>query len=313
MTRRCLACCGELAAGEKDFHWTCARRFFGTSRVPALPYSRAQLGDLAKQVVRSRTAIAGVQPKLSLALEKAASREPRLTIVGLWGKFILKPQTERFAELPQNEACTMRLAEIAGLKTVPYSLMRFEDGELCYVSRRIDRTARGEKIPMEDFCQILGRVSADKYKSSCERIAEGIARFSAFPGYDAGVFAELLLFSWLTGNSDMHLKNFSLYSPNEEARLAPAYDLLNVALAMPTDKDELALPLRGKRRNLTRNDFRTAFGGFGIAERALRNLFEKFEAVLPRWESAVEASFLSAPARERYREIVAERAARLFG
>lgn len=311
--KRCLFCYLPLAAGERDFHEKCAKKFFGSACVPALPYTRAKIGDLARRIIRSQTTIAGVQPKLSLSLEKAATRDARLTIVGLWGKFILKPQTQRFSELPENEDCTMHLAEISGIKTVPHSLIRFSDGELCYISRRIDRAARGGKIPMEDFCQISGRVSADKYKSSYEKIARGLARFSAFPGFDVAVLAEIVLFSWLTGNSDMHLKNFSLVaSADGELRLAPAYDLLNVALAMPNDRDELALTLHGKTRNLTRNDFEAAFADFRIPARAVRNIFEKFEAAVPAWKDFVEISFLSGQARERCAEIISARASRLF-
>lgn len=309
---RCLCCQKPLENGETDFHAACAKRFFGSVCVPALPYTREALGDLAKQIVRAQTTIAGVQPKLSLALEKATTPHARLTIVGLWGKFILKPQTPRFPELPENEACTMHLANAAGIRTVPHSLIRFADGELCYISRRIDRGPRGKKIPMEDFCQILGRLSADKYKSSYEKIAHGIRTHSAFPGFDVVNFAEVVLFSWLTGNSDMHLKNFSLFAPSGTLRLAPAYDLLNVNLALPNDKNELALTLRGKTRRLTRNDFKIAFTSFGLNEKAVENIFDRFRACVPAWEKIIEQSFLSPVAQERYRALLRTRTQSFF-
>lgn len=220
--------------------------------MPILPYTRANIKELAKEIVTSSTTVPGVQAKLSLELARGHNGEPqRFTIVGLWGRFILKPQTDRFACLPENEDLTMHMAEAAGIKTVPHSLIRFADGELCYITRRIDRTRTGGKIAMEDMCQLSERLTEDKYKGSYERISKLIRRYSAAPLLDIVNFWEIVLFSWLTGNADMHLKNFSLYRPVDRYMLAPAYDLLSTALAIAEDEEELALTLNGKRNGLS--------------------------------------------------------------
>jgi serine/threonine-protein kinase HipA len=162
---KCLYCYKELNEVEKDFHKGCSKKMFGTPSVPELPYTRENLTDLAKQVIRSQTTLTGVQAKLSLDINKGNINEPdRFTIVGLWGRYILKPQTDRFAHLPELEDLTMHLAELAKLQVVPHSLIRFADGELCYITRRIDRTTFGDKLPMEDMCQLTERLTEHKYK-----------------------------------------------------------------------------------------------------------------------------------------------------
>ena len=210
---KCLYYYKELNEGEKDFHKVCSKKMFGTPSVPELPYTRENLTDLAKQVIRSQTTLTGVQAKLSLDINKGGRNETdRFTIVGLWGRYILKPQTDRFAHLPELEDLTMHLAELSKMQVVPHSLIRFADGELCYITRRIDRTATGDKLPMEDMCQLTERLTEHKYKGSYEQIAKAIQRFSSVPKLDMVNYWEQVVFSWITGNADMHLKNFSLYS-----------------------------------------------------------------------------------------------------
>lgn len=162
---KCLYCYKELGPGEVDYHKSCCRKFFGTTTVPSLEYTRAQMDELAAQVIKSQTTLTGVQPKLSLNLDKHKDSQ-KLTIVGLWGSYIFKPQTERFAMLPENEDLTMHLAEIAKLKVVPHTLIRMKDGSIGYLTRRIDRKADGEKIAMEDMCQLTERQTEHKYRSS---------------------------------------------------------------------------------------------------------------------------------------------------
>ncbi len=179
---KCLYCYKELNEGEKDFHKACSKKMFGTPNVPELPYTRKNLTDLAKQVICSQTTLTGAQAKLSLDINKGSKNEvERFTIVGLWGRYILKPQTDRFAHLPELEDLTMHLAELTKIQVVTHSLIRFSDGELCYIIRRIDRTAKGAKLPMEDICQLTERLTEYKYKGSYEQIAKAIQRFSAVP------------------------------------------------------------------------------------------------------------------------------------
>ena len=266
---KCLYCYKELEPGEVDFHKSCCRKFFGTTTVPALDYTREEMDELAAQVIKSQTTLTGVQPKLSLNLDKHKDSQ-KLTIVGLWGGYIFKPQTERFAMLPENEDLTMHLAEIAKLKTVPHTLIRMKDDSIGYLTKRIDRTKKGDKIAMEDMCQLTERQTEHKYRSSYEQIGKAIRKYSTYPQLDMVDFLELVYFSWLTGNNDMHLKNFSLYSPAGEPVLAPAYDLLSAAISNPADDEELALNLNGKKKNLMDSDFVAAFRTCGVPEIVFR-------------------------------------------
>lgn len=196
----------------------------------------------------------------------------------------------------------MHLAEAAGIKTVPHSLIRFADGEFCYITRRIDRSKKGNKIAMEDMCQLSERLTEDKYKSSYERIAKLIRRYSAAPLLDIVNFWEIVVFSWLTGNADMHLKNFSLYRPNDNYILAPAYDLLSTALAMPEDDEELALTLNGKKKRIKRDDFEKAMSKSGMDEKAITNLFDRFSKAVPKWYEIIKDSFLPIEMQNAYRD-----------
>lgn len=300
-----------MREGEKDFHPACARRFFGTQGVPALTYTRADMDALAKEVIATQTTLTGVQPKISLhVLNHEGSK--RLTVVGLWGGYIFKPQTEDYPHLPEVEDLTMHLAEQSKINVVPHSLIRLADGELGYITRRIDRLTDETKVAMEDMCQLSERPTEYKYKSSYEQVAKVIARYSATPVLDLMRYYELLLFCWLTGNNDMHLKNFSLYRPtNTGYVLTPAYDLLNVAIVNPKDTEELALTLNGKKRKLTRTDFEKAMLGSGINGKVISNIFRKFLRVYPSWESTIRTSFLPQDLQNAYWALVQERINRL--
>ncbi len=224
--KRCLCCYRPLKPGEIDYHPSCAKKFFGKKDAPELPYTRKDINKLAQVVVENRTTVTGVQAKLSMDIEHdSTGHSQRLTIVGVMGRFILKPQTEQFICLPEMEDLTMHLAEIAKIPTVPHALIRFKDGELNYITRRIDRTPAGKKLPMEDMCQLGGRLTEQKYQGSYEMIARIIEKYSSAPGLDIVNFWEQVLFSWIVGNADMHLKNFSLYSKTKgKYMLTPTYD-----------------------------------------------------------------------------------------
>ncbi len=306
---KCLVCYRELEEGQKDFHPSCAKRFFGKAEAPILPYSRDNINDLAKQSVLSRTAVTGVQSKLSMDVNKGGKDEPdRLTIVGLWGRYILKPKSDEFPWLPEVEDLTMHLAEIGRISVVPHTLIRFSDGELAYMTRRIDRDSRGKKYLMEDMCQISGRVTADKYKSSYENIAKMIKRYSSAPMLDLVNFWEVVVFSWITGNSDMHLKNFSLISQTPgNYVLSQAYDLLNVHLIFPEDDEELALTLDGKKKRIDRKSFERAMASSGLEKKVVENIFNKFKSVARQWYDFIDISFLPSQLKEKYKEEIAGR------
>lgn len=309
---KCLHCYKPLSDGEVDYHKGCARRIFESAIVPVLPYTRANIKELAREIVAASTTVTGVQAKLSLDVSRGkAGDAQRFTIVGLWGKYILKPQTDRFANLPENEDLTMHMAEATGIKTVPHSLIRFADGELCYITRRIDRTRQGGKIAMEDMCQLSERLTEDKYKGSYERIAKLIRQHSAAPLLDVVNFWEVVVFSWLTGNADMHLKNFSLYRPADNYMLAPAYDLLSTALAMPEDDEELALTLNGKKKRIRRNDFEKAMLENGMKDNTIAKLFDRFSKSVPKWHGLINESFLPKALQKAYHDKIDIMARRL--
>ncbi len=307
---KCLFCYKPLAGGEKDFHAACAKSFFGMPGPPSLDYTTEQLDELAFQIIKDKTSLTGVQPKLSLHLTQHEGSQ-RLTIVGLWGAFICKPQTAQYEQMPEVEDVTMHLAEVAHIKVVSHSLMRMADGKLCYLTRRVDRTSNGEKIPMEDMCQLTERQTEYKYHSSYERIAKAIELYSHEPKLDLVNYFELLLFSWLTGNNDMHLKNFSLYAPDGTYCLAPAYDLINATIVNPKDDEELALTLNGRKRNIKRADFLLAAHTMGITETVVNRLIAKYERLFPQFETTILASFLTDELKEQYINLLRERLSRL--
>ena len=307
---KCLFCYKEMDEGMNDFHPACARKFFGQSETPKLEYAREELDGLAAQIIQSQTSLTGVQPKLSLNLQKHEGSS-RLTIVGLWGDFIFKPQTDDYPELPENEDLTMHLAEATRIQVVPHSLIRLADGSLGYITRRIDRTRKGDKIDMEDMCQLTLHPTEYKYNSSCEQIAKTIATYSSTPKLDLVNYMQVLLFSFVTGNNDMHLKNFSLYRPKNAYQLTPAYDLLNVAIANPKDKEELALSLNGKKSQLKLQDFLKVSVTMGIEERVTLQLIASLRKALPSWEKLISESFLSEEMKTAYLNLINERLERL--
>lgn len=298
--------------GQQDFHLACAKKFFGEKDIPTLEYTRENLDELAKKVIQSQTSLTGVQPKLSLNLDRHEGSS-RLTIVGLWGDYIFKPQTDDYQQLPEVEDLTMHLAEVVRISTVPHSLIRLGDGSIGYITRRIDRTPNGEKIDMEDMCQLTLHPTEYKYRSSYEQIAKVIAAHSSTPKLCLVNFMQLILFCYLTGNNDMHLKNFSLYAPQSNYMLTPAYDLLNVAIVNPKDKEELALTLNGKKSRLQKRDFVAAAQKMGIDEKAIDKMIISFNRIMPKWTSWINSSFLSDELKQKYMDLITQRMKHLMG
>ena len=307
---KCLYCYKELGEGEVDFHKICSKKFFGVPTAPELPYSLDELDTLAAQVIKSQTTLTGVQAKLSLHLDRHEGSK-KLTIVGLWGDFIFKPQTQSYKTLPENEDLTMHLAEIAKIKVVPHTLIRLQDGTLGYLTKRIDRTSEGGKIPMEDMCQLTERQTEYKYKSSYEQIAKVIAKHSYVPLLDLTDFYEQVFFNWLVGNNDMHLKNYSLYAPNGKWVLTPAYDLLNVSMVNPKDTEELALTLNAKKKRIKKSDFVRAMETSGISPKVFDNILAKYRKLLPKYNEIIDLSLLDEEDKDLYKQSIASRLARI--
>ncbi|MFY9364334.1 MAG: HipA domain-containing protein, partial [Bacteroidales bacterium] len=222
-------------------------------QVPVLEINREIIRNLAENTVNKRLALTGVQPKISLTIEGDRGHR-RLTFVGLWGEYILKPQSDDYAYMPEVEDLTMHLAKVFKIETAEHALIRTTIGELVYITKRFDRVD-GKKVHVEDLCQLSGMLTEQKYKSSYERAGKIIKQYATNTGLDVNKYFRLVLFSFITGNNDMHLKNFSLMHTDKGIMLSPAYDLINVNLVYPKDKEDLALTLNGRKSNIQRSDF----------------------------------------------------------
>ena len=260
----CL-CCGKPiieTASEQEkavgWHNRCIKRFFGTKTLPDIEVSEEVLEQLAIESTNKGLTVPGVQKKMSLHLDNSGAT-PRLTLVNYPTGYILKPQTKEYPCLPEAEYLVMQMAEKAKIKTVPHALIRIkaQDNALAYITKRIDRRD-GKMLAMEDFCQLDGRLTEDKYKGSYERCAKIIRKYSSRAGLDITELFIRVVFSFIVGNSDMHLKNFSLIETNENSGnyiLSDAYDMLPVNSVNPADTEQTALTMNEKKRNLHRNDF----------------------------------------------------------
>ncbi len=310
---KCLVCYLPLTNNENDYHTTCAKKIFDTTLPPQINFKHKQLQALAKELVIHSVSVTGVQPKLSLQLEKHRNEPSRLTLVGLHGDYILKPASKEYAELPQNEDLTMHLAQIADIKTAQHCLIRLQDGQLAYLTKRFDR-AKNKKIAVEDFCQLTESLTEHKYRGSIEKIAKTAKQHVANTGFETLRLFELVLFCYLTGNADMHLKNFALIENNlNEFEFAPAYDLLNTAIVITSDKEENALTINGKKNNLQKKDFDALAKNLAINDKVLQSIYQRFEAILPQWLSFIKQSFLSKASQKQYIQLVKERHGNLFG
>lgn len=297
---KCLYCYKEVAEGG-EFHASCSRIFFGTSIPPIIPYSLDEMADLAKNVVQRSITVPGVQPKLSMSLieEARQNSDKRLTVVGaLGGNYIFKPPSSDYEEMPANEHVTMRIAEAYGINVVQSSLIRLKSGELSYITKRIDRTEDNEKVHMLDMFQITE--AFDKYISSMEKVGKALGGYSANPLLDKLFLFEITLFSYLTGNNDMHLKNFSMINNYAKWTLAPFYDLLNVSIILPEDTEELALTLGGKKKKLTRTSFETYGKNLGLNDKQINGVFKRFQKNKDKALRLIEQSFLSEEMQNKY-------------
>ena len=307
MNRNCLYCYQKLDdAVQSEFHVRCSLDFFGTKEAPLLSYSYNQMSELAKQVVQRSIAVPGVQPKLSLTLIRETledGNKGRLTIVdALGGNYIFKPPSTNFPEMPQNEHLTMRMAESFGISTVKSSLIRLASGELSYITKRIDRLENGSKIHMLDMFQILE--ATDKYKSSMEKVGKAIGEYSSNTLLDKLKFFELSVFCYLTGNNDMHLKNFSMIKKGSDWGLSPAYDLLNATIVNPGDIEEFALTLDGKKRKFKRAHFEQLGNTLELNQKQIEGVFKRVHNNKELAYEWVEKSFLSGEYKEKYQRIL---------
>lgn len=257
-----------------------------------------------------KMSIQGVQTKLSAQLK---IKEARFNIVDSEGHYTLKLQSEYYPELPQNEAITMSLAARINIEVPVHGLLYAKDESMTYFIKRFDRSGHKNKLAVEDFTQLLGLSRETKYQSSMEQIAKVIYQYCSFPKIEAAKLFKLTLFNFLIGNEDMHLKNFSLITRDQKVTLSPAYDLLNSTIALSNAKEELALPLNGKKNNLRKRDFLDYFAieHLHLNEKIILRTLHELSAALPHWQSLIVRSFLSASMKKSYVTLLEERVKRL--
>ncbi|WP_422798453.1 HipA domain-containing protein [Sphingobacterium sp. HJSM2_6] len=295
----CLFCYKVL--NEGDYHPNCSKKFFGTTTVPVLELDQEKLNKLAQITVSERLALTGVQPKISLSLNGEKGNR-RLTLVGLWGDYILKPQSLDYAFMPEVEDLTMHLAKLFKIETAEHTLIKTSTGELAYLTKRFDRL-KGSKIHVEDLCQLSELLTEQKYNGSYERVGKVIKQYATNSGLDVIKYFRLVLFSFLTGNNDMHLKNFSLMHTEKGILLSPAYDLLNVNLIYPKDKEDLALTLGGRKRKVKRSDFDQFAMSLGLLDLVRDNIYKDFKKQTEKVKDLISKSFLNDEYKEAYFEI----------
>jgi len=308
---KCLYCYQELDAIDgSDYHPKCIKAFYGTKTAPALPYRLDEMERLAKVAVELSVTVPGVQPKLSLGWIKSTLEDGhngRLTILdALEGLYILKPQNTQYEQMPENEHLSMKLAELFKIDVVPSNMIRLASGELCYITKRIDRKKGNDKVHMIDFLQILEL--EDKYLGTMENLGKTIGELSVNTLMDKLRFFELTLFNYIIGNNDMHLKNFSLVLSEIGWVLSPAYDLLNVKIILPKDMDDTALLLGGKKRDFNKEYFSRFGRVLQLNEKQINAVCKKLQAWLPKAIQLVDLSFLSIKNKILYKDVITQRA-----
>ena len=309
MKNRCLYCYEPLESGQVDFHPHCAKAFFGSETAPELNFTFDEIAQLAKESVELSIAVPGVQPKLSLGWlqsELGKKEKTRLTILNaLDGDYILKPPTENYPGMPENEHLSMKLAALFKINTVPASLIRLASGELCYITKRIDRNKDGSKEHLIDFLQILELDG--KYKGSMEQLGKKIGELSVNTLFDKLRFFELTVFNYVIGNNDMHLKNFSMFLSKNGWVLSPAYDLLNVKLLLPQDKEDTALTIGGKKSNFKKPWFDNLGVSLGLNRKQVQSIYNRFSKWLPDAIALIDRSFLNEEHKMSYKELIKNR------
>jgi len=302
---KCLYCYKDVDSGN-DFHTACSLSFFGTETPPKIEYSLDEMNTLALQVVERSVSVPGVQPKLSMSVLSDDKTDSRLTVVGaLGGNYIFKPPSQDYAEMPANEHLTMKMAELFSIDVVPHSLIKLASGELSYITKRIDRAEDSTKIHMIDMFQVLE--AFDKYRGSMERIGKAIETYAENTLLDKLRFFELTIFSYLTGNNDMHLKNFSMIKTSYGWALSPAYDLLNVNIVNPQDTEELALTIAGKKKKLALQNFLDFGIGLGLSKKQIDSVLKRFERLQSDALGLIEMSFLSKGMQINYKNVMNNR------
>ncbi|MCK5598546.1 HipA domain-containing protein [bacterium] len=294
--------CGKPLNTDQAMHKSCINRLFGVSYIPGIDLALSEI-TIKAQEMAGKLSISGVQPKLSMKLNK---RSKKLMSVTEGGEYILKPQSRVYDQIPENENLCMTIAELLGIDIPSHALMKLKDDSYAYIVKRFDRE-NNRKINQEDFCQILGKSKKDKYTGSVEQIANKLNEISEIPALDIQYLFERVLFSFIIGNGDAHLKNYSvIYTDMNNIRLSPAYDIVSSKLVIPREED-LALALNGKKNNIQLTDFAAFSDKFSIPEKVMNNMTAKKQLIIDQ----IDDSQLNPEYKEKLIQIVTERFQRL--
>lgn len=306
---KCLYCYQPLDEKDVDYHGRCIKAFYGTKYAPSLPYKLSEMEKLAKEAAEQSITVTGVQPKLSMGWLKKQienGHQGRLTIMdALEGNYILKPQNPKYPQMPENEHLSMKLAELFKIDIVPVNMIRLQSGELCFITKRIDRNADGTKNHMIDFLQILEL--DDKYKSTMEKLGKTIGELSVNTLLDKQRFFESTIFNFIIGNNDMHLKNYSMFLSEMGWVLSPFYDFVNVKLILPKDKEDTALLLGGKKENFNKGYFDRLGIVLKLNEKQINAVYNNLSTWLLQAVKMIEISFLEPEQQEAYKKLIVER------
>lgn len=303
---KCLICYKPLDESEKDYHKKCLKKEFGLKQMPKVNIDEKELKKYAKEQIEANTAITGVQPKLSLWLEES-KQNIRFTIVDNKSNFIIKPASEVYQALPENEDLCMHLASELNIKTAKHSLIRMSSDNLAYITQRFDRV-KDRKMASEDLCQLTESLTEHKYRGSYEKTGRTIRQYSSQSGLDTITFFELVMFSYIIGNADMHLKNFSMLE-NIDGRftLSPAYDLLSTFLAIDNEPEQLSLTINGKKNKINKSDFDLLAKNLSLNEKQRDNSYEKFINKKEKIAWWIYNSFLPNIQKEKLQDLIDKR------
>ena len=251
----------------------------------------------------AKMSIQGVQPKLSAIL---SIKDEKFILVDKGGKYILKPQHQIYTQLPENEDITMKLANEIGLEIPVHGLLWSKDNTLTYFIKRFDRKGQNDKVPVEDFAQLAGLSRDTKYDYSMEKIVKLIDDYCTFPAIEKVKLFKLVIFNYLIGNEDSHLKNFSIITDDNQVRLSPCYDLVNSSIVLKEQAEEIALPLNGKKKHLTRNILVNYFGieRCKLTEKSIEKVLETITLAIPKWKALIDISFLSKEMKDKYLDLL---------
>ena len=302
----CLLCYKSLDKDEIDYHSKCVMKTFGLKQMPTIDIDENKLITYAKQIVGANTAITGVQPKLSLWLDKTKTNI-RFTVVDDKSNYIIKPQSKTHQSLPENEDLCMHLAKAFGIETATHGLIRLPGGELAYITQRFDRKNEN-KLSCEDLCQLSETLTEHKYRGSYEKTGKITKQYSTQSGLDTLHYFERVVFSFISGNADMHLKNFSMLEKTEgQFSLSPAYDLVSTLLVIKNESEQMALTLNVRKNRITKKDFVALATTLSITKKQVENSFyslsEKLESAL--WW--IENSFLPEEQKAHLNKTVTDR------